>query len=94
VEILLTHLSDVGPASILVVVVLMVLTGRLVPGREARYWRQAFFAEQKKNATLTLTAEVTRDFFSDLDEQVKARAVSRRRDLMSEFGDTFRGDPL
>ena len=65
-DVLWAHLEGVGPGALLVGVVIMVLTGRLVPGSERDYWRKAFFAEQAKSAKLSVSAEVQRDFLTSL----------------------------
>ena len=54
-------LKTVGPEGLLSLVVLMILSGRLVPGKERDYWRDAFFEEQRQKRELMETGRVTRD---------------------------------
>lgn len=65
------HLSDIGGGALFVGVCILVLTGRLVPGKERDYWRAAFFAEQAKTQKLTtVTGEVQRDFLNSLTRRI------------------------
>lgn len=69
----LASLGDVGPVALLVLVVLLILTGQLVPGREMRYWRKAFFSEQDMRHDLTDTSKATRDVLRALPEPVEEK---------------------
>jgi hypothetical protein len=53
-------LSTIGPWGLVTLFVLMVFSGVLVPGREVRYWRKAFFAEQEMRRDLEATGRVVR----------------------------------
>lgn len=72
-----THLESIGPGSLLVGVVIMILTGRLVPGSERDYWRKAFFAEQEKTTKLAVSAEVQRDFLTSLSGVIRGEVDTR-----------------
>jgi len=53
-------LSTIGAGGLVTLFVLLVFFGALVPGREVRYWRQAFFAEQEMRRDLEATGRVVR----------------------------------
>ena len=57
-----------GPWVLVSVFFLLVFTGQLVPGREMRYWRQAFFELQKQMRDLSATGKATRDVLRALPE--------------------------
>lgn len=59
-------LSSIGPSGLAAVCVLMILTGRLVPGKERDYWRKAFFEEQEMRRELQATGTVTRKVLTAL----------------------------
>lgn len=60
--------GDLGAGGLVVLVVLMILTGRLVPGKERDYWREAFLEEQRQKRELMETGKVTRDVLKALPE--------------------------
>jgi hypothetical protein len=45
-------LADVGPWGLVTICVLLIFTGRLVPGKDRDYWREAFFEQQKMTQEL------------------------------------------
>ena len=59
---------DIGARGLVVLFVLLVFTGQLVPGREMRQWRRAFFAQQRINAELASTGTATRDVLHAIHE--------------------------
>lgn len=61
-------LGDLSAKAFVGLVVIMVLTGRLVPGRERDYWRRAFFEAQQQKGTLLETAEVTQGVLQSLPD--------------------------
>jgi hypothetical protein len=63
-----SQLADLGSKGLLAVGVLLIFTGQLVPGREMRYWRRAFFAEQEARRDLQHTGTVTRDVLRAIPE--------------------------
>lgn len=64
----LADLGDVGPKALLVLVVLLILTGQLVPGREMRYWRKAFFAQQALGKDSIENSKATRSVLKGLPQ--------------------------
>lgn len=56
----LGDLASVTPAALLSLVILLIFTGQLVPGREMRYWRKAFFSEQQMRLDMQDTGRVVR----------------------------------
>lgn len=64
----LADLGDVGPPALLVLVVLLILTGHLVPGREMRYWRRAFFAQQAIGKASIENSKATRSVLKGLPQ--------------------------
>lgn len=59
---------ELGASALVTVFVLLVLTGRLVPGREMRYWREAFFEEQRQKRQLLDAGRVTQDVLQALPQ--------------------------
>lgn len=53
-------LSTIGAGGLVTMFVLLIAFGALVPGREVRYWRKAFFAEQEMRRDLEATGRVVR----------------------------------
>lgn len=49
-------------------VVRLILTGRLVPGTERDYWREAFAEEQRQKRELMVTGQVVRSVVRSLPE--------------------------
>ncbi len=49
----------------------LVFTGRLVPGQERDYWREAFFEEQRQKRQLLDAGKVTQDVLRVLPEVVR-----------------------
>lgn len=60
--------ADIGAGALVAIVVILILTGRLIPGRERDYWRQAFFEEQSQKRELMETGRVTRDVLRSLPD--------------------------
>lgn len=61
-------LASIGPWGLVTVAVLCIFFGVLVPGREVRYWRQAFFTEQKMRQDLEATGRVVRTVIESLPD--------------------------
>jgi hypothetical protein len=59
-------LSTVGPWGLVTICVMLIFTGRLVPGRERDYWRKAFFSEQEMRKELAATGQVARKVLTAL----------------------------
>lgn len=55
-----SQLLDIGAGGLLGLVVLLVLFGYLVPYREMKFWREAFFEQQRISAIQAGTAPATR----------------------------------
>ena len=62
-------LPEVGATGMLALVVYMVLTGRLVPGKERDYWRQAYFSESEKSAGAIEAGKITQDVLRALEQR-------------------------
>lgn len=60
--------GNIGSGALLAFAIWLILTGRLVPGKEAAFWREAFFEEQKMRRDLELTGKVVRSVVSALPE--------------------------
>jgi ABC-type Fe3+ transport system permease subunit len=60
------NLKDIGPWGLVTLFVLLVLFGWLVPAKEMRYWRKAFFVEQELRRDLQATGQITRSVFNSL----------------------------
>lgn len=54
------QLQSIGPWGLVTLCVILVFTGQLVPGREMRHWRKAFFTEQEMRRDLEATGQVAR----------------------------------
>jgi len=61
-------LSTIGAGGLVTLFVLLIFFGQLVPGREVRYWRQAFFAEQEMRRDMETTGKVVRSAMSALPD--------------------------
>lgn len=61
-------LLHLGAPGLLGLVVVLILTGQLVPARELRYWRKAFFEEQAMRRDLVDTGRATRDVLRALPD--------------------------
>ena len=64
----LADLGDVGPKALVVLFVLLIFTGQLVPGREMRYWRKAFFAQQEIGLAAIENGKATRSVLKGLPQ--------------------------
>ena len=64
----LANLGDVGPWALVSLFVLLVFTGQLVPGREMRYWRKAFFAQQALGRDSIENSKATRSVLKGLPQ--------------------------
>lgn len=62
------HLTEIGPWGLVTLFVLLIFSGYLVRGSEARYWRQAFFVEQQLRRDLEATGRIVRTTFQALPE--------------------------
>lgn len=62
------QLETIGPWGLVTLCVLLIFSGALVPGREVKYWRQAFFTEQKMRQDLEATGRVVRTVINALPE--------------------------
>lgn len=49
---LVQWIPDIGASGLLALVIFLIFTGKLVPGKEVRYWREAFFEEQRQKRQL------------------------------------------
>lgn len=67
----LAWVPQIGATGLLAVVVLMVLTGRLVPGKEMRYWREMAFEEQRQKRALMETGRITQDVLKAIPEAIR-----------------------
>lgn len=70
---LLSDWGGLGAGGLVTVIVILVLTGRLVPAREMRYWRDAFFEEQRQKQALISATQVTQDVLKALPESMPHR---------------------
>lgn len=75
----LSDLGHLSPAAILAGVVVSIISGYLVPAREMRYWRAAFFAEQEMRRSLMDTGRATRDVLRALPEAPKETKESEEK---------------
>jgi hypothetical protein len=66
VEIPWAVLGQLGPGALVTIIVLMILTGQLVPAKEMRFWREAFFTEQEMRRDLEATGKVARRVLNSL----------------------------
>lgn len=67
-------LPDIGAGGIVVFVVFLVLTGRLVPGRERDAWREAFFEEQRqKRDLIDGLGGAAKDFLRAIPDAIEER---------------------
>lgn len=64
----LGSVADLSAKALVTLVVIMILTGRLVWWREVRYWREAFFEEQRQKRELMITGEVARNVLRSLTD--------------------------
>jgi len=60
--------TNLGAGALLGLTVVLILSGKLVPGRERDYWRNAFFEEQAQKRELMETGRVTRDVLRALPD--------------------------
>jgi hypothetical protein len=56
---ILPNIKDIGAGTLVILVVLMILTGRLVPGKERDYWREMALEEQRQKRELIDAGKVT-----------------------------------
>lgn len=61
-------LGTIGAGGLVTLFVLLIFFGWLVPAKEMRYWRQAFFTEQEMRRDLESTGKVVRTVVSALPE--------------------------
>lgn len=64
-------LLDIGAKGLVVLAVLMVLTGRLVPGKERDFWRDMALELKDQNSKLIAGAETTQQLIRSLPVQGK-----------------------
>lgn len=64
----LIPVTDSLTGGLLAVVIVMILTGRLVPGKERDYWREAFLEEQRQKRDLMAISQVTRDVLTSIPD--------------------------
>lgn len=73
----LAPLLNIGSGGLVTLVVVLILMGRLVPGRERDYWREAFFASQRNETKLMQAVEVTGHVMTTVDRVVDERGSRR-----------------
>jgi len=59
-------LQDIGPWGLVTLCVILVFTGQLVPGKEVKYWRQAFFTEQQMRQDMEVTGQLQRKLLASI----------------------------
>lgn len=64
-------LAEVGPWGLVTLFVLLIYTGRLVPGKDRDFWRKAFFEQQKITQDLKPLGLIARSTFNSLPEAPK-----------------------
>lgn len=70
-DVLGVPVSDVGPWTIVLFVVVLVLTGKLVPGRERDYWRDAAQTSMQQNTKILEAVEVTKQVLQTIDRTAR-----------------------
>lgn len=64
-------ITPVSGWSVVAFVVLSIVRGWLVPGKELRYWRDAFFEEQRQKRELMSTVQATRGVLRATEDAVR-----------------------
>lgn len=60
--------TRIGLGGLCTLFVLLIFTGQLVPGREMRYWRRAFFEQQRINRAHAQGTQATVDVLRALPD--------------------------
>lgn len=59
-------LKDIGPWGLVTFFFILVFTGYLVPARELKYWRKAFFTEQQMRQDMEVTGQLQRSILKSV----------------------------
>jgi hypothetical protein len=72
----LPDISNIGAGTLIVLVVLMILTGRLVPGKERDYWRAMALELQEQNRKLIDAGKVTQQVLQAIPPAIEGQKES------------------
>jgi hypothetical protein len=73
----LAPLVTIGNGGLVTLFVVLMFLGRIVPGRERDYWREAFQEEQRHTTKLMQAIEVTGHVLTTVDNEVAKRGERR-----------------